>query len=73
MEHILYNDVPQQTQHEMWKYIEDGDTICEYKEADQTMDHLLECPLLQQTCSLNDLIVYKDTAKDSVKQWIGLV
>ena len=27
-----------QTQHEKWKYIEDDDTTCEYKEADQTMD-----------------------------------
>ena len=57
-----------------WKYIEDDDTMCERrKNPDQTIDHLLECPLLQQTCSISDLIVYSDTAKDCVKQWIGLV
>ena len=56
-----------------WKYIEDDDTMCERKEAEQTMDHLLECPLLQQAYSLADRIVNDDTAKDCVKQWIGLV
>ena len=54
-------------------YIEDDDTTCECKEADQAMDHLLEDPLLQQTYHLYNLIVYKDTAKDCVKQCIGLV
>ena len=33
------------------------------KKADKTMDHLLEFPLLQQTCSLSDLIVYNDTER----------
>ena len=56
-----------------WKYIEDHDTMCECKEADTTMDHLLECPLLKQSCSLNYLIIYKDTRKDCAKHWIGLV
>ena len=56
-----------------WKYIQDGDTTCVCEESDQTMDHLLECPLWQQTCSLADLPVYNDSAKDGVKQCIGLV
>ena len=56
-----------------WTYIEDDDTTCECEEADQTMDYLLEYPLLQQACSLANLIVYNDTTKDCVKQWIGLV
>ena len=68
-----YKDGPQQTQHEKWMYIEDDDTTCECKEADQTMDRLLECPLLQQTCSLNDLIAYNDTTKDCIKHGIGLM
>ena len=42
-------------------------------EADQTMEHLLECPLLRQTCSLDDLMVYNDVVKECVRQWIGLV
>ena len=56
-----------------WNYIEYDDTTCECKEADQMMVHLLECPLLHQTCPLNDLVVYNDTTKDYVKQWIVLV
>ena len=58
---------------ENWKYIGDDVTPCECKEVDETMNPPLECPLLQQTCSLADLIVYRDTEKDCVKQWIGLV
>ena len=30
----------------MWKYKDEDDTTCDCKEADQTMEHLLECPLL---------------------------
>ena len=56
-----------------WKYTDEDDTTCDCKEADQTMEHLLECPLLRQTCSLDDLMVYNDVAKECVRQWIGLV
>ena len=38
-----------------------------------TDEHLLECLLLRQTCSLDDLMVYNDVAKECVRQWIGLV
>ena len=47
-----------------WKYTDEDDTTCDCKEADQTMEHLLECPLLRQTCSLDDLMVYNDVAKE---------
>ena len=56
-----------------WKYTDEDDTMRDCKEADQTMEHLLECPLLRQTCSLDDLMVYNDVAKECVRQWIGLV
>ena len=46
-----------------WKYTDEDDTTCNCKETDQTMEHLLECPLLRQTCSLDDLMVYNDVAK----------
>ena len=46
-----------------WKYTDEDDTTCHCKEADQTMEHPLECLLLQQTCSLDDLMVYNDVAK----------
>ena len=49
-----------------WKYTDEDDTTCDCKEADQTMDHLLECPLLRQTCSLDDLMVYNDAARECV-------
>ena len=55
-----------------WKYIDEDDTTCDCKEADQTMEHLLECPLLRQTCSLDDLMVYNDVAKnvsDNESDW----
>ena len=55
-----------------WKYTDEDDTTCACKEADQTMEHLLECPLLRQTCSLDDLMVYNDVVKECVRQWIGL-
>ena len=56
-----------------WKYTDEDDTTCDCKEADQTMEHLLECPLLRQKCSLDNLMVYNDVAKECVRQWIGLV
>ena len=49
------------------------DTTCESQEAEQTMKHLLECPLLRQTCSNVDLIHYYEPAKECVKQWMGKV
>ena len=55
-----------------WNYTDEDDTTCECKEADQTMEHLLECPLLRQTCSLDDLMVYNAVAEQCVRQWIGL-
>ena len=55
-----------------WGYSEE-DTTCECREAEQTMKHLLECPLLRQTCSNVDLIHYYEPAKECVKQWMGKV
>ena len=55
-----------------WGYSEE-DTTCECQEAEQTMKHLLECPLLRQTCSDVDLIHYYEPAKECVKQWMGKV
>ena len=33
-----------------WKFTDEHDATCDCKEADQTMEHLLECPLMRQTC-----------------------
>ena len=70
-------DVLEQTAHWMadanihakWGYSEE-DTTCECQEAEQTMKHLLECPLLRQSCSNVDLIHYYEPAKECVKQWM---
>ena len=50
-----------------WKDTDENDTTSDCKEADQTMEHLLECPRLRQTCSLDDLMVYNDVAKECVR------
>ena len=66
-EQTSYKDGSQKTQHEKWNYIENDDTTCECKEEDQTMDHLLECPLFQKIYSSADFIVYNNKANDCVK------
>ena len=40
-----------------WKY-SDADTIWDYWEHAQTMDHLLKCPMLPQECTTDDLMEY---------------
>ena len=67
-----YEDGPQQTQHEKWIYIEDDDTTCDCKEADQTMDHLLECPMLQKTCHALWLILQYTTIQQRTASNNGL-
>ena len=62
-----------QTQPKKVEITDEDDTTCDCKEADQTMEHLLECPLLRQTSSLDDLMVYNDVTKECVRQWIGSV
>ena len=70
-------EMPEQTPHEngtlKTQPKKEDDTTCDCKEADQMMEHLLECPLLRQTCSLDDLMVYNNVTKECVRQWIGLV
>ncbi len=52
-----------------WGYSDD-DTTCECTEETQTMEHLLQCSLLPQTCSPDDLMTYNDTAQRCVEQWM---
>ena len=38
-----------------WGYADTADTACECGTSEQTMQHLLRCPLLENECSLEDL------------------
>ena len=38
-----------------WGYADTADTACECGTLEQTMQHLLRCPLLENECSLEDL------------------
>ena len=49
------------------------DTTCDCTEEPQTMEHLLNCPLLPQACTTDDLLIYNDTAQRCVKQWMTKV
>ena len=53
-----------------WKY-SDADTICDCGEQTQTMDHLLECSMLPQECTTEDLMEYNKAANECVFQWMN--
>ena len=55
-----------------WGYCDD-DTTCDCTEEPQTMEHLLNCPLLPQACTTDNLLIYNDTAQRCVKQWMTKV
>ena len=55
-----------------WGYCDD-DTTCDCTEEPQTMEHLLNCPLLPLACTTDDLLIYNDTAQRCVKQWMTKV
>ena len=35
----------------------------------QSLEHLLQCPLLKTSCSRDDLSIFNDTAQKCVKLW----
>ncbi len=47
----------------------DDDVNCVCGTEPQTMEHLLRCPLLEQTCNPEDLAEYTDVAKECVQLW----
>ena len=51
-----------------WGY-HTGNPLCNCGTETQTMEHLLQCPLLKTPCSLDDLSTFNDTAKKCVKLW----
>ena len=46
-----------------------GDPSCNCGTETQTMEHLLQCPLLKTPCSCDDLSIFYDTAKKCVELW----
>ena len=53
-----------------WGYRTSGDTTCDCGTDQQTMDHLLCCPLLEQKCTSDDLASYNENAKKCVQLWL---
>ena len=49
-----------------WGY-RTGDPSCNCGTETQTMEHLLQCPLLKTPCSRDDLSIFNDTAQKCVK------
>ena len=45
-----------------WGYADAADTACECGTSEQTMQHLLRCPLLENECSLEDLATANEKA-----------
>ena len=53
-------------QRQRWRYYE-GDTTCECGLATENTAHMMQCTLLEQPCSLDDLNKFNDTAKKCVE------
>ena len=59
-------------QRQRWQYYE-GDTTCECGLAKENTAHMMQCTLLAQPCSLDDLNKFYDSAKKCVEGWKTLV
>ena len=55
-----------------WRYYE-GDTTGECGLATENIAHMMQCTLLTQPCSLDDINKLNDTAKKCVERWKTLV
>ena len=55
-----------------WGYYE-GDTTCNCGVSSENTSHMLECPLLAHSCSLDDRLQFNETAKQCVEQWKTVV
>ena len=59
-------------QRQKWRYYE-GDTTCECGLATENTTHMMQCTLLAQPCSLDDLNKFNATAQKCVERWKTLV
>ena len=55
-----------------WGYTTSS-TLCDCGQEPQTMQHLLQCPLLGEACTPNDLAQNNQWARKCVQQWINVV
>ena len=55
-------------QTQRWRYYE-GNVTCECGLATENTAHMMQCTLLAQLCSLDDLYKFNDTAKKCVERW----
>ena len=56
-----------------WVNSRDANIECDCGEDPQTMEHLLECPLLPEPCRPDDFAVYNSCVRACVLQWRGKV
>ena len=57
-----------------WGYLDTAeDVTCDCRTAPQTMQHLLQCPVLEQVCTADDLAVYNENAQKCVQQWLEYI
>ncbi len=59
-------------QRKKWGYY-DGDTTCECGQSPENTNHMLRCPLLTQSCTLDDLAQFNNAAKQCVDRWKKMV
>ena len=52
-----------------WGYADTADTACECGTSEQTMQHLLRCPLLENECSLEYLATANEKALHCARAW----
>lgn len=50
--------------------IKTGDTTCDWRTAEETMEHTLECPDLPPICSIADLMTYNPVDVICLKRWM---
>ena len=55
-----------------WGYADTADTACQCGISEQTMQHLLRCPLLENECSLEDLATANDKALHCARAWLNI-
>ena len=57
-----------------WGYLKDNqDLNWDCGSELHTMQHLLQCPLLEQVCTAEDLTAYNDTAQKCVHHWLNSI
>ena len=59
-------------QRKKWRYY-DGDTTCACGLASENTAHMLECSLLAQRCTLDDLLTFNETGRQCADYWKKMV